>query len=313
MRCLTLAEALVEEGMDCTFALGPQGKGLFDRFASKPHAVLDGELEEMVQTAPFDAVILDDYRINVEQERRIRERAGALVVVDDLADRPHACDLLVDTAYGRRMEDYEGLLPAAARGLFGPQYALVRPAFARLRPGAVARPAPSAPERLLLCFGLSDVAGIAARAVDVIRKANLDLSLDVALASSARSATELQDRAREDRALHLHFDAAAMADLMAVSDLVVGAGGVSTFERCSLGRPAVCVVVAENQRLMAERLDMAGAQITITLDDAEFEARLLSALETLWGLEPRLRMAERAAAVCDGQGAQRVAAVLKAL
>src|SRR4029079_4764741 len=50
-----------------------------------------------------------------------------------------------------------------------------------------------------------------------------------------------------------------MAALMAESDLAIGAAGVTSWERCCLGLPALVLVLADNQRKSAEALHEAGA------------------------------------------------------
>ena len=169
------------------------------------------------------------------------------------------------------------------------------------------------PRRLFVSFGLSDVGGVAARAVAAIRARFATIEIDVALASDAQSLARLEARAAADPALRLHIDASNMAPLMAVADLAVGAGGASTWERCCLGLPTLAVIVADNQRRAIQGLAKVGALLAVELDDPAFETKLTVTLDHLW--EPRMRAALRtaSAAVCDGGGAARVADAILAL
>ena len=98
------------------------------------------EVEELLSKQRFDALVLDDYSTSIEQETRWRAQVGALVVIDDLADRRHLADLLVDPGYGRIAADYDDLLPVDARRFVGPAYAIIGQAFIEARAAALARP-----------------------------------------------------------------------------------------------------------------------------------------------------------------------------
>lgn len=230
MRCLTLAHALSQRDVRCTFAVAESGAALLHRFAGGAFDIVLGSPAHALATGRYDALIVDDYAASVGQERLWRKHAPILVAIDDLADRRHAADLVVDPGYGRRASDYDGLTPPAAKRLVGPGFALVRPAFAALRGQTLARPIAPAPRRAFVSFGLSDVDGVAARATALIRAKFPDLSLDIALASDAQSLPALQARAAADAKLRLHVDTADVAALMAAADIGVGAGGASTWE-----------------------------------------------------------------------------------
>ena len=105
-----------------------------------------------------------------------------------------------------------------------------------------------------------------------------------------------------------------MARLTADADLAIGAGGGSVWERACLGLPALLLVLAENQRPMAHRLAELGAVLTADVSDPDFEAQFDAELAILLSdaaLRASLSAASRA--LCDGQGAMRVARAILAL
>ncbi len=312
MRGLTLAEALAARGIACRFAVGPAGAALIERFAKGafPVTPIAGltTLPAALGTTKHDLLVVDDYGADVTMEAGLRHLFRRIAVIDDLADRAHEADVLIDPGFERRAEDYDGLLPPGALRLVGPAYALVRPAFAARRAAALARPLAETPARVFAGFGLGDAGGIAARAVRWIRAALPEAHIDLAVGADAESLPALE--AMADPALHLHVDAADPAALMTGADFAVGAGGASTWERACLGLPSLAVVLADNQRAMIRRMAAAGALLAVDLAEPAVEIRVGEALAQLCAPETRRALRARSAALCDGQGSGRVADAL---
>ena len=104
-----------------------------------------------------------------------------------------------------------------------------------------------------------------------------------------------------------------MAELIAKADIGIGGGGVSVWERACLGLPSILLILADNQAAMARALDEAGVVIAIDAREAGFESRLTTALERLFSdQELRCGLTQKAAHLCDGRGADRVAQALLA-
>jgi len=296
MRCLTLARALQVRGADVAFFRTPETEAILARFA--PDVALAGEGEGA------DLVVVDSYRMDPSREAVWRGRAGWLAVIDDLA-RPHAADLVLDPSFGRSESDYRAPVVLA-----GPAYALVRPEFAAAREAALARRAEPA-KRCLVSLGLTDVGGTTGKVAAAL--AGGDLALDVVVGAGAPSLPALEALAAEGR-VTLHVDTADMAGLLTRADLCVGAGGSSVWERACLGLPTVTLILADNQRDMAMKLDEAGATVALDARWPGLERRLSEAVARLAG-DDKLRagLSARSAALCDGLGADRAAEALREL
>ena len=317
MRCLTLAQTLIRRGAAVAFAATPSTQAILKAFASADIAVvpLAEDADTALRTAAdaaanlkADWVLLDHYGLTPDQEARLRT-GRRLAVLDDLADRPRVADLLINPGCGWTAQHYAGLAPSGAAVLAGPPYALVRAEFAQARAAALVRRREGGPLRhLLISMGMTDVDGITARVVAGVRPLAGDLILDVVLGGAAASLPTLCAAAKTDPHLRLHVDSRAMAQLTASADLAIGAGGSSVWERCTLGLPTVTVVLADNQRPMAQAMAAAGLTLAVEAAAADFETRLASGLQTLIGdAACRRAMSEAAARVCDGLGADRVA------
>lgn len=296
MRCLTLARALQARGAAVAFLRTPETQDILARFA--PDVALAGEDEAA------DLVVVDSYRMDPAREAAWRGRARRLAVIDDLA-RPHEADLVLDPSFGRSEGDYR-----AAIVLAGPAYALVRPAFAAAREAALVRRGEPA-TRCLVSLGLTDVGEITGRVAAAL--VGSGLALDVVVGAGAPSLPALETLTAEE-AVTLHVDTADMAGLIARADLCVGAGGSSVWERACLGLPTVTLILADNQRDMAMKLDAAGATLALDARWPGLERRLADAVERLAGDERlRARLSATSAALCDGKGAERAADALLGL
>lgn len=325
MRSLTLAAALAERGWRSTFlADGFVARVLdrHDRSACDRLPVADCRPETLAKaaasTSGFDAAVFDHFGINARHE--LAGSDAIRVAVDDLADRPHAVDVLVDCNIQRRPAHYTTVAPNAEL-LLGPSFAPVRPEFAAVREAALQRrrETPGSAGRVLVSLGLTDFGGITERVVRHILPWNRESGLDVVIGSGAASRDPLRRLEAEGAALTVHedVDAAGMARLMSAADLAVGAGGSATWERATIGLSTVTLILADNQAPGALALETAHATVAI---DARTDAFLqpMDASEGamsrfLWELsyhaidDFKTLLGERAAELCDGLGAGRVA------
>jgi UDP-2,4-diacetamido-2,4,6-trideoxy-beta-L-altropyranose hydrolase len=320
MRCLTLARALVERGAICAFVESRSAAPILRRFGWPPQTLLAMTgaedlaglftyAQEFAELFEADAVVVDHYGAGAGDEWRLRPGKRRIVILDDRADRPHDCALLIDPGYGRRPDAYAGLVPSAAKVLAGPDYALVRPEFAQARPRALSRRARHDPvRRALVSFGLTDVGGVTGRVVEALAGRLGDERLDAVLGPGAPSLEALDGLARRDRRVRLHVDVQDMVTLTADTDIAVGAGGSSVWERACLGLPTITVALADNQAPMARRLAEAGAAIALDAREPDFEAQLAAAWTRLIDdRQLRWDLSQRSSDLCDGRGADRVA------
>ena len=314
MRCLTLAEALTQRGARVRFAVGPEGLALMGRFEA-PFEVLPcrsaADLGVITATQSPDLLLVDSYALDATMEAVWRRVVRRIVVIDDLANRPHRADLIIDPSYGRSAEAYRALCPGATV-LAGPQYALVRPEFRAARLERAAQ-ASARIDRIFLSFGLSDVAGITARAVNLTLAEIPAVRIEVAVSADAVSLPVLASLSARDLRVRLHVDAKAQAGLMRGADLAIGAGGSGIWERASIGLANLAVVVADNQRELIERLAAGGYVEACDLSAADFDDQFRAALVRLHTPELRTERGNRLASLCDGRGPERVAEAISGL
>lgn len=336
MRCLTLADGLKARGPECVFICREHPGNLLDMIRARgfaAHALPMGGEGDSVEGSPahaawlgatreadaeqclalldgraIDWLVVDHYALDARWERRLRPACRKLMVIDDLADRPHDCDLLLDQNLGRRPEDYADRVPGHCRILAGPVYALLRPEFAALREYSLARRAAPRLERLLISLGGVDKDNVTGRVLEALKDCVLTDGLRITVVMGARAPwiEEVRSLARGmPWATEVRVDVNDMAGLMADSDLAIGAAGGTAWERACLGLPCLLLVLADNQRPGAEALGVAGGVIPLDGGPA-LAGELRLALERF--LDPaRLRdMGIAISRVADGLGVGRV-------
>lgn len=299
MRCLTLADALASKGADCHFicraheanliefirgkdyvahalpvapwagagstAAGPDASGpnLAHRHWLGATQAQDAEACAPILAAQRpDWLIVDHYALDARWERALAPNYRKLMVIDDLADRPHACDLLLDQTFGRAALDYLPLVPADCHLLCGSQYALLRPEFAALRPYSLQRRAQPALRELLITMGGVDKGNATGQALEALRTCPLpaDCRITVVMGATTPWLDDVRNQAQHmPWPTRVLIGVSDMARLMADSDLAIGAAGATSWERCCLGVPTIMLVLAENQSKVAQGLERAGA------------------------------------------------------
>jgi len=210
-----------------------------------------------------DLLIVDHYALDIQWERKMRSFANRIMVIDDLADRSHDCDILLDQNLYRNMRQrYEGLVSDRCLQLLGPQYVLLRPEFfkarrqVRLRDGRI--------DKIIVFFGGSDPSNETEKALTALKSVELsNLSVDVVVGKINNRKERIRKVCADVPNFTYHCQVENMADLMGRADLSIGAGGTTTWERCLLGLPAITVTVADNQRDINEYLNELGVVLHI--------------------------------------------------
>jgi len=325
MRCLTLAHGLISRGWRCTFAGTAETQRLVKAMTTSDTGFLevgnDGPsvlIDRLIAIhGSADAMIVDHYGLDKVFETESRRLARSVVCIDDLADRGHDCDILLDQSLGRNAEDYQSLVPSGARVLIGPSYALLRPEFSELRHEALARRIRQdfVPQRVLLSFGATDAQNVTSRAIQALKEPMFSrLEVDIVLSSAAPHIESVRKLADVRTNTILHVDTDAVAALMAAADLALGAGGVTTWERCAVGLPSIVVVTASNQVAQIRAAEAAGAVVVLGDASDVSVSDFIEVLQRMLSDTERLRaMALQAASVCDGQGCGRVVEELEKL
>lgn len=312
MRSLALASAFADAGWTIGFAASQDSFKAMPQLAGASCEKLalagDAASEAAAMAAQWpdgcELLVVDHYERDETFERACRPWAKRILVIDDLANRPHDADVLVDSGADSPSR-YENLVASSCRVLTGPAFAVVHPGFLLAREAALPRRDGRPVARILVSFGQTDPDNATALALDAIELAGFTGAVDVVLGQSAPHLSAIRRRAKNR--ITLHVNASNMPALMATSDLAIGAGGTTAFERCCLGLPCLMLQIAENQRNVIKTVSAAGAGIDCGLVSSASAERLAQALrEILQDAAQRQRLAAAAFALVDGRSAKRI-------
>ncbi len=238
------------------------------------------------------------------------------MVIDDLANREHDCDLLLDCLCGRREEDYQPLVPTACHFLLGSVFVLLRPEFAELRPAALAhREQMTAIRNLLVACGGADPGNLTGAVLRLLATADLPdgCTIDVVLGAAFPHRAEIEEiAARLPAQTSVSVAVNDMAERISRADLAIGAGGGNAWERCCLGLPSIIIATAENQLANADALQREKVAIVLRREQLseDFYPALRRALHDRRWYHETVACGSR---IVDGHGAEKVAEALTKL
>ena len=342
MRCRTLARELQRRGATVTFLCrrqpgdliglleqefavlalpeqplaaceGLEGRELYGAWLGCSQAADAAQcLEALAQAGITSAswLVADHYGLDANWEAQLLAglAGGAappkLLVIDDLADRPHQVDLLLDqNFFGEATEQrYQGLLPPHCRQLLGPHYALLGPEYSQLHPLVPPR---TELRRVLVFFGGVDPANLTGLALEALMDPALaDLAADVVLGLQSPHRQEVEELVARRPHTTMHGPLPSLAGLIARADLAIGAGGATTWERACLGLASLVVAIAANQLPFAQALDQAG-HLQLLGDGASVTTEQIRAALLARIIQPAPGGA--GSALTDGWGASRLA------
>lgn len=239
--------------------------------------------------------------------QRLRPHVGRILVIDDLANRDHDCDVLLDQNYNPDAEArYAERLPAEATRLLGPRYALLASEYAAYRREIEAHS--GRVDRVLVFCGGTDPDNFTGRALEALNDpAFADMAVDAVVGPNNPHRETLAKQAEARPGITLYAPRPHLADLMAAADLAIGAGGSTTWERCCLGLPSLVVSIAENQRPACEALAADGLIVYLGHSLQVTGTSMSKQLRDLCGNSDRLSiLAEMGMQAVDSEGTQRI-------
>jgi UDP-2,4-diacetamido-2,4,6-trideoxy-beta-L-altropyranose hydrolase len=330
MRCLTLANVLRAKGFYTRFICCLLLPHLVEKITQAGHDLVMIEpntatnsdvLDQCVDAEKtlaamadkswdlsWDLMIVDHYCFDCEWEKRLRAASKKIMVIDDLMNRKHDCDILLDQNLERSANDYSTWVPEHCAVLVGPQYALLRPEFSHLRKEKVVkREIKNTLETLLISLGGSDQTDTLLRILQALKITELPLNCQLTLIAGASDMNKLQLEVKGyPWAVTILKDSDAMAQMTAASDVVIGAAGTSTWERCCLAVPSIIVVLAENQSANAQAMAAKKASLLIN-NMASLEEELMGLINGLVRFpEQRVSLGQAASAITDGLGVYKI-------
>jgi UDP-2,4-diacetamido-2,4,6-trideoxy-beta-L-altropyranose hydrolase len=262
-------------------------------------------------------LVVDHYGLDAAWETQIIESLAGrtqprLLAIDDLADRAHSADLLLDQNFfgDATTQRYRGRLTKHCRQLLGPQYALLGDEYSQLHPFAPIR---TELARILVFFGGGDLHNLTSKALKALMIPELDnLAVDVVLGHQMQNNIEVEDLVSKRMHTTLHHNLPSLSALILRADLSIGAGGSTTWERMCLGLPSISFPIALNQidscMNLSKHLCSPWMNSDPHLEVADISRMILDCLRNPKILQQH---SARAYSLCDGKGVSRVVDEIK--
>ena len=351
MRCLTLADALRLGGADCQFICREHQGNMIEYIQNKgfrvhaltttlPTLMILNETDEskngtqlshadwlgatqeqdalecatVIASLQPDWLIVDHYALDAYWETALQPYYRKLMVIDDLADRLHASDLLLDQTFGREPQAYQSWVSSESTVLCGSKFAMLRSEFSALRSYSLKRRESPKLQHLLITMGGVDNNNSTGKILEALKHSKLPerCRITVVMGANAPWLTDVRQKAGQlIWQTDVLVNVSNMAQLMADSDLAIGAAGSTSWERCCLGLPTLMVILADNQRAIAQALEDTGASKAITDLSSNVSTSKLIA-ELLADEQNLARMSLAARQVTDGRGTARLISYLLA-
>ncbi|MEZ9645222.1 UDP-2,4-diacetamido-2,4,6-trideoxy-beta-L-altropyranose hydrolase [Vibrio sp. 10N.261.52.C2] len=277
---------------------------------------IDAKLtKEIIGTiGEIEWLIVDHYQIDKKWETELSEIVEKVLIIDDLADRKHSCDILLDQTYGIDKKRYNTLVSNDCSILVGTEYALLDKRYSfkanyisQLRDKRLIR------EKIFISLGASDQLNYS----DLVLQQALDIDevehiyLVIGAANPHRKYLVNKYSGCPKVSLLYNLTAEEMIQSMLSCDIAIGAGGTSAWERCACGLPGLMIVMADNQLEIAKQLSTTGA---IRICNEKNIASELNELLIKFRDEQKSYMDSVTSClnICDGKGTARVLSVMEA-
>ena len=342
MRCLTLANALKNRGFICYFICRDHIGNLIETIVNNghkirvlkgldddclrndnnlilkpPHAswlgcdwIKDAEQTiECVDDLNLKWMIVDHYAIDSRWETMLKSYSEKLLIIDDLADRAHDCNQLIDQTLNRQFNDYKNLVPDKCKLFLGSDYTIIRSEFLKLRKYSLERRKNNIVNKLLINMGGTDKDNCTSEILKVLKDIDLpqDFVIIIVLGGNSPWINEVKSIASSLRwKTEIKVNVTNMAKIMSDSDFAIGAAGITAWERCCMGLPSILVLLASNQIYVANALESRGAIILIRNKDKipKYLAPAINSLLT--NKELRTNISKSASQVTDGTGVDKL-------
>ncbi|NER37085.1 MAG: UDP-2,4-diacetamido-2,4,6-trideoxy-beta-L-altropyranose hydrolase [Oscillatoria sp. SIO1A7] len=318
MRCMALSQFWQDACGSAIFVMATEAPMLEKRLKSEQIQVVrlsvkKGSPEDAKETANLAQrlnaswVVVDGYHFDAQYQQIIKDRGLNLLFIDDCgqADRYHADIVLNQNIYA-----HEGLYANRepyTQLLLGTRYTLLRREFWPWQ--GWQRESPMVARKILVTLGGADADNVTLKAIQALQRVEVEeLQAEIVVGASNPHQEQLQWACQNSRfPICLKQNVANMPELMARADLAIAAGGSTTWELAFMGLPSLVLILADNQRSIAEKLGAMGAVVNLGWhEDVSLGKMAREIGQLLISSESRLEMASLGRQLVDGEGGARV-------
>ena len=272
IRCLTIAYELRSRNFECVFICRDLKGNLISYIKNKQFQVIVIKFQspklredtidqytdalktiEYIKKTQAYLTIVDHYDLDYIWHKKIKENNIILAVIDDEANKKYFCDLILNVNYLKNIQEkYKNLISNKTAKLFGPKYALIRQEFLTKKKEVLHN---KKIKNIFIFFGGSDPDNLTLKALEALCHKNFEkLILSVVIGESNPNVNSIKLKVSKRKNASLFIQTDNISDLMCKSDLSIGAGGSTTWERLFIGLPSIVTIIADNQRSYTEQL-----------------------------------------------------------
>lgn len=329
LRCLTLANNFKKNFKEIIFVSNQLPKHFFKvikinnfeickihGYSHIQEQVLEKELKreliqkDLIQTRKIiekykkssNVLLIDHYGLDYVWEKNIRKSVEKIIVIDDLANRKHDCDILIDQNFYKNMEKrYTKLIPKHCKQFLGPKFALLRPEFFSARKNLKRK---NQLKKILISFGGSDPSNETYKALSSLNNLEKKYRIDVIVGSNNPNKKQIMKLCSKISFCDFYEQVENISKYMKKADLAIGGGGTSTWERCCLGLPTIITSISKDQKKIAEELSKIECAINLGTSMKTTKSDYVNALNKV-NLKELEKISKKCLVLVDGQGVKR--------
>tara|TARA_B100000989_G_C19530952_1_gene469821 strand:+ start:4249 stop:5754 length:1506 start_codon:yes stop_codon:yes gene_type:complete len=196
-------------------------------------------------------LILDHYDITFTWEKKISKYVK-LMIIDDLNNRKHTAKYILDYSLNRNIKSYSDLVQKNTIKFMGPNYFLFKYSMKNKRKKSFKNQSSDKIKTIMINFGGFDKKGYLLKTLKLILFKDLFLGKKFILLTGFNNKLHLKIKeliiqSKRKKDFKIYADTKNITDLYSNSDLAIGSGGVSSYERLMFGIPTIQINTYRNQ------------------------------------------------------------------
>ncbi|MDC2981245.1 UDP-2,4-diacetamido-2,4,6-trideoxy-beta-L-altropyranose hydrolase [SAR116 cluster bacterium] len=312
-RCFALSQELKDFGAEITFFCDGYTESLLRKLVNEELDITFNHILDInkfeVRAEKFDVLILDFPAISDAYLSEMRKACRILVVVSDIPKTFKNVDLVIDQTLHRKKSDYRGLIAGNTKLLLGSKFAMINRKFRSRREEARSRTRKSL-DRLFVSMGASYTVPLEDKIIEAISGSDFRGELVFLSWDATKGRAELisQKMKKSCTSVEVLNATKTVEDYLCWCDLAIGAGGMSSWERCCLSVPSILTVISDNQLDNAIALSDLGAAHIFDWRTSINTQGLTESINSFIAESESLQlMGNSACAIVDGFGPRRIA------
>jgi UDP-2,4-diacetamido-2,4,6-trideoxy-beta-L-altropyranose hydrolase len=324
MRCLALAQAWQDTQGQPVFVMTTAVPALEERLQLEGMQVVHlttepGSLDDAKQTAAlahqFEAswIVVDGYYFAGEYQQILKQSKLHLLFIDDYGHAEHYyADFVLNQNISADEQWYQNREPYTQL-LLGTRYVLLRREFWQWQ--GWQRTVPPVAKKVLVSLGGADPDNVTLKVIQALQLVEVEeLEAVVVVGGSNPHYENLKMAVQDSRSpIRLQRNVTNMPELMAWADVAISAGGTTCWELAFMGLPSILLILAENQRAIAEKLATLNLAVNLGWHQDVKEQEIASTLsQLLQSAEQRAKIIKVSQQIVDGEGSSKIIRNLEA-